>query len=190
MIGKIFITRTGYDPLKGKHIKDPYLEGEPSLGACRPDIRKKLQVGDHVLTVSGKVPGVNQFVMSDFEVARKLHALDARKEYPQQRLRLRDDGQLTGNVIVTAGGKQHRLDGHDPKTFSKRLPNYIVGCNALVLSTEEEVERGRAETMEALQEILKKKGKSPIEVVGRWGTTITEEQIEQFRAWLRRLKAA
>ena len=24
MIGKIFITRTGYDPQLGRHIKDPY----------------------------------------------------------------------------------------------------------------------------------------------------------------------
>ena len=25
MMGKIFITRAGYDPLLGKHVKDPYL---------------------------------------------------------------------------------------------------------------------------------------------------------------------
>jgi hypothetical protein len=25
MIGKIFITRSGYDPQLGKHVKDPYL---------------------------------------------------------------------------------------------------------------------------------------------------------------------
>ena len=166
MIGKIFITRSGYDPTKGKHVKDPYLEGEPSLGACRPDIRKKLSVGDHVLTVSGKVPGVNQFVMADFEVARKLHALEARKEFPQQRLRLREDGQLTGNVIVTAGGKQHRLDGHKTKTFTDRLPNYLVGRNAIILSTEEEVERGRRETMDALQEIREEEREDSIS--GRW----------------------
>lgn len=43
MIGKIFITRSGYDPQLGKHVKDPYLGDCPTLGACRPDIRKQLQ---------------------------------------------------------------------------------------------------------------------------------------------------
>ena len=38
MIGKIFITSSGYDPQLGKHVKDPYLGPNASLGACRPDI--------------------------------------------------------------------------------------------------------------------------------------------------------
>jgi hypothetical protein len=33
MIGKIFITRSGYDPQLGKHVKDPYLGPCPTL-AC------------------------------------------------------------------------------------------------------------------------------------------------------------
>ena len=36
MVGKIFITRTGYDPQLGKHVKDRYLGPRPTLGACRP----------------------------------------------------------------------------------------------------------------------------------------------------------
>ena len=39
MIGKIFVTGSGCDPVEGKHIKDPSLGPKPSLGACRPDIR-------------------------------------------------------------------------------------------------------------------------------------------------------
>ena len=31
MVGKIFITRSGYDPQVGKHIKDPYLGPRPTL---------------------------------------------------------------------------------------------------------------------------------------------------------------
>src|SRR3712207_4622763 len=46
MVGKIGITRTGYDPEAGKHVKDPYLGPCPALGACRPDIREQLGVGD------------------------------------------------------------------------------------------------------------------------------------------------
>ena len=43
MKAKIFVTSSGYDPDKGKHVKDPYLGPRPTLGACRPDIREKLQ---------------------------------------------------------------------------------------------------------------------------------------------------
>lgn len=66
MIGKIFITRTGYDPQLGKHVKDPYLGPCPTLAACRPDFRKQfrkqLQKGDHIFVISGKIREVNQFV--------------------------------------------------------------------------------------------------------------------------------
>jgi hypothetical protein len=30
MVGKIFITRQGYDPQLGKHVKDPYLGPNPA----------------------------------------------------------------------------------------------------------------------------------------------------------------
>jgi hypothetical protein len=44
MIGKIYVMSSGYDPEKGKHVNDPYLGAVPTLGACRHDIREKLQV--------------------------------------------------------------------------------------------------------------------------------------------------
>ena len=53
MKGKIFVTSTGYDPDKGRHVKNPYLGPRPTLGACRPDIREQLQKGDQLFTVSG-----------------------------------------------------------------------------------------------------------------------------------------
>jgi hypothetical protein len=77
MVGKIFITRSGYDPELGKHVKDPYLGDSPTLGACRPDIREKLKLGDHIFVISGKVPNANQFVMGGFEIESKIPAIQA-----------------------------------------------------------------------------------------------------------------
>lgn len=71
MIGKIFITSTGYDPELGKAVSDPYLGDPPTLGACRPDIRKKLQIDDHIFVISGKVQGHSQFIMAAFQVDEK-----------------------------------------------------------------------------------------------------------------------
>lgn len=164
MVGKIFIVQSGYDPQLGKHVKDPYLGPCPTLGACRPDIRRQLEQGDHIFAISGKVVGANQFVMGGFEIEYKMHARKAFELFPEQRLRKREDGQLTGNIIVDAGGRQHELDDHE--SFDRRVENYVVGTNPISLDTPEEIAKGRAQTLEALCDILQKKGKSPFAVVG------------------------
>src|ERR1043166_8385417 len=107
VVGKIFITRSGYDPQLGKHVKDPYLGPHPTFGACRPDIRKQLKKEDQVFVISGKIPDYNQFVMGGFEIEAKIPAIEAYRLFPDLRLRRLEDGQLTGNIIVTADGRQH-----------------------------------------------------------------------------------
>jgi hypothetical protein len=190
MVGKIFITRSGYDPQLGKHVKDPYLGPTPTLGACRPDIRKKLKIGDHIFVISGKVPDVNQFVMAGFEIESKIPALEAYRDFPELRLRELKDGQLTGNIIVSPDGRQHELDQHNSGTFQRRITNYVVGTNLIALTADEEIAAGRQQTLDALREILQKRGKSPIEIVGRWGAALTEDQIIELRKWLLSLKVS
>ena len=188
MVGKIFITRTGYDPQLGKHVKDPYLGPRPTLGACRPDVRRQLAKGDHIFVISGKVPGFDQFVMGGFEIESKIDASDAYRLFPEQRLRKLADGQLTGNIIVDANGKQHTLDDHN--AFDKRVKNYIVGTDLVSLVTPEEIADGRTHTLDALRDILHRGGDSAVDVVGRWGTQLTEKQILQLREWLASIKRA
>lgn len=184
MIGKIFITSTGYDPQLGKHVKDPYLGPNASLGACRPDIRKQVKERDHIFIISGKLPNVRQYVMGGFEVAQKIDVQEAYERFPEQRLQLREDGQLTGNVIVDADGNQHPLDKHNPETFTKRIANYVIGTNTIALVHPEEIALGREQTLDALRDILKKNGGSPFEIVGHYGSKLTEEQVQQLRQWL------
>src|SRR5579859_2745751 len=156
MVGRIFITRSGYDPQRGKHVKDPYLGPCPTLGACRPDIRRQLEKGDHIFVVSGKIPDFNQFVMGGFEIESKIPAIEAYRLYPELRLRTLNDGQLTGNIIVQPDGSQHELDDH--KAFNKRIENYVVGTNLISLITPEEIAEGRKQTLDALRDILHKQG--------------------------------
>jgi hypothetical protein len=188
MIGKIFITSSGYDPQLGKHVKDPYLGPNASLGACRPDFRRQVKEGDHLFVISGKLPNVRQFVMGGFEVGQKISSQQAYQMFPDQRLQLRDDGQLTGNIIVDRNGAQHELDDHDLASFAKRLPNYIVGTNCIALVKPEEIALGREQTLDALREILKKNSGTPWEIVGHYGSQLTEEQVHQLRKWLLSLK--
>jgi len=190
MIGKIFITSSGYDPQLGKHVKDPYLGPDSSLGACRPDIRRQVNEGDHIFVISGKLPNVRQFVMGGFEVAKKIDAREAYQMFPDQRLHLRDDGQLTGNVIVGANGAQHQLDNHNPTTFAKRVANYVVGTNSIALIKPEEIALGREQTLDLLRKIFNKDGGSPWEIVGHYGSQLTDEQVRQLREWLMSLMRA
>lgn len=182
MVGKVFITRSGYDPEVGKHVKDPYLGPQPTLGACRPDIRKALNRGDHIFVISGKVSGVSQYIMAGFEVEKKISALEAYQMFPQHRLRKLDDGQVTGNIIVTEQGNQHRLDDHT--NFERRIDNYIVGKGLVAPFSREAILVARAETMDMLREVLRKHGDTPIAIVGRSGAKLNEAQILCLREWL------
>jgi hypothetical protein len=188
MIGKIFITSSGYDPQLGKHVKDPYLGADASLGGCRPDLRRQVKEGDHLFVISGKLPNVRQFVMGGFEVAEKIDAQQAYERFPDQRLRMRDDGQLSGNIIVDESGAQHKLDTHDPATFARRISNYIVGTDCVSLVEPQEIALGREQTLDVLREIFKKNGGSPFEIVGHYGSQLTEDQVKQLREWLLSLK--
>jgi hypothetical protein len=188
MIGRIFITRTGYDPERGKHVKDPTLGPVPTLGACRPDIRRKVVEGDHIFVISGRVPGLPQYLIGGFEVAQKLDVMTAFRTLPEQRLHRLPDGQLDGNIIVDGRGRQHRLDTHRAETFAKRIEDYVVGRNPIALTTPEEIALGRAQTLDVLRDVLRKPGESPIEVVGRWGSTLSESQVLELRDWLHSLK--
>ena len=187
MIGKIFVTGSGCDPVEGTHVKDPYLGPNASLGACRPDIRRKLNKGDQVFVVSGKVRNVAQVILGGFEVAEKICAIEAYERFPEQRLRRLPDGQVTGNVIVNAKGKQHELDHHAKETFDERVQNYLVGTNPVALLTLEELAEGRLRTLEILREVFGKKGNSVREIIGRC-SNMTEKQILKMRALLDAVK--
>ena len=116
--------------------------------------------------VSGKVRNVAQVVLGGFEVAEKISAIEAYERFPEQRLRLLPDGQVTGNVIVDANGKQHELDHHD-KAFDRRIENYLVGTNPIALLTLDEIAEGRAWTLEILRDVFGIKGDSVRELMGR-----------------------
>ena len=186
MAGRIYITRHGYDPQKGGYIKDPYLDGRPTMGACRPDLRRSLRVGDTVFAVSGGIPGFKQFILGCFDIQEKITMQEAYKRFPEQRLHLRDDGQKAGNVICDAKGHQHPLDDH--KNFENRLQNYIIGGNEILLQTDEEIEVGRRETMDILRDVFHKAGSRPFDILGRSARKLDIKQVDELKDWLASIK--
>ena len=187
MIGKIFVTSSGYDPDKGKDVKDPYIGETASLGACRPDIRRTLHIGDQIFVVSGKLKDYSQYIIGGFEISEKISALEAYERFPEQRLKLDECGTVTGNIIIDSTGHQHELDHHASDTFDRRIENYVVGTNPIVLATEVEVDEGRKRTLEILREVFAKRGDSIRDLIGRC-RNMTEKQVQKLRDCLEDIK--
>lgn len=125
--------------------------------------------------------------MGGFEIGEKIDAVAAYGRFPGLRLHLREDGQLDGNIIVDENGTRHLLDTH--KSFDWRIRNYIVGTNEICMETPGEIALAREQTLEALRELFgKADGKSPFDIVGHWGSDLTDAQVLRLRDWLHSLK--
>lgn len=177
----IFITETGCDPQLGRPVKDPILRGTSSLGACRPDIRRRVVPGDHIFVVSGKVSGAQQYVIGGLEVAEKMSAIEAFSRYPSHRLRRDDDGGIRGNIVCSVDGMQHSLDHHTD--FHNRVENYVIGRNAIEILGDRAIAVARLQTLEFLRFLLGKKGETPYSVMGR-ASRLDQTQTEEMVHWL------
>jgi hypothetical protein len=188
--GYIYITGDGADPAARHNLNDPLLFTKtPTLGACMPNIRRVVQLGDYIFAVSAKVPIIQQYIIGGMRVAEKIDALAAYNRFPENRLHRNDSGQVWGNVIVTKKGTQHPLDHHPAETFEQRVKNFIVGAEPVVLESEKEVELGRNHSLDKLSSMLGKRGNRMIDVMGRWAK-LDEGQVEDLLAWLRGVKAS
>ncbi len=185
MKGYIYTMFRGADPGVGWRMTDPLFGRVPTLGACMPNIRRAVVPGDFVFVVSGSVSGVRQYVVGGFRVAEKINALEAFERFPENRMRKHGDGTLVGNVIVNSDGSQNKHDYH--KNFAKRIENYIVGRDPIVLKTHDEIEVGREQTLEVLQDVFDTKRKSVGNIVSRW-RRLNEAQIDTLSTWLKHIK--
>jgi hypothetical protein len=184
MKGYIYTMFAGADPSCGWTLNDPIFGKAPTLGACVPNIRRAVSVGDHIFVISGRVTGQKQFVVGGFEVAEKIDALAAYRRFPERRLKEGPSGQVEGNIIVDGRGKHHSLDTHG--NFESRIENYIVGKDPLVLETPAQFKAAKEESVGALSEIFDRRGRRVFDIIGRY-RKMDESQIEHMRAWLKSL---
>jgi hypothetical protein len=156
----------------------------PTLGACVPNIRRAVHVGDYIFVVSGRVTGERQFIVGGFKVKEKIDALRAFKKFPENRLHLDENGNLLGNIIVNGRGQQHPLDEHD--SFENRIENYIVGADPVVLQTPAQQKAARRDTVDFLTKLFGKPGDRVHDVIGRH-RKLDEKQVNQMLLWLKDL---
>ena len=187
MKGYIYTMYAGADPGVGWRLTDPLFARVPTLGACVPNIRRVVLPGDFIFTVSGRAPAVRQYVVGGFRVAEKISALAAFHRFPENRLHKAPDGTVVGNIVVNGRGDHHALDMHG--SFERRIENYIVGRDPLVLATAREVQQARDETIEVLSDIFTVRHARTVgEVLGRW-RRLDDTQIERLLRWMRAVKA-
>jgi hypothetical protein len=183
--GYIYTQYEGADPSTGWAYSDPIFGKTPTLGACLPNIRRAIEEGDWFFSISGRVPKLAQFVVGGFRVAEKIDQLAAHGRFPENRVHHADNGQVVGNVIVSPDGKQDPIDNH--KNFEKRLENFLVGSDPIVVDAPGEIERARRETLPVLQRIFQKEGNRVFDVIGR-GRRMNEEQAKEMQEWLHSIK--
>lgn len=190
MSGYIFVS-PGSDPGMGHPLTDPILRAgvRPTMGTCRPDLRRLVQLGGEIFVISGSMgKPVKQYVVGGFEVDSKLESqLAAYEQFPEHRLRFDDSGQRQGNIIVTADGEHDPRDDHT--NFNRRIRHYLVGTNPVVLETAKEVALGREHSLRILAEIFDRpQAESIREIVGRM-RKLSDAQADRLRSALLELKS-
>ena len=152
-----------------------------------PNVRRAVLPGDWIFVVSGRMPSVQQYVVGGFQVDQKLSAFAAHAAFPENRLSKRPDGSLAGNIIVNGQGRQHPLDYHSG--FEKRVNNYIVGRDPIVVESPAAVARCRLDTLPFLEDLFDRSGASVFDVIGRW-RRLDEHRIDMLLSWLNDVKSA
>lgn len=187
MKGYIYTMFAGADPGVGWNMTDPIFGKRPTLGACMPNIRRFVEPGDQIFVISGRVSSVQQYIVGGFAVDEKIHALAAYERFPENRQSRENDGSLRGNIIVGQDGKQNAVDYHG--NFERRVENYVIGRDPIVLETPKEIELGRERSLSLLQYLFARNQAQNIkEVIGRF-RKLSAGQIEELRGALSQLKA-
>lgn len=182
----IYTLHGNADPGHGWILNDPIFDGpSPSLGACVPNIRRSVQVGDWVFAISGRVRGERQFIIGGFRVAEKIDHLAAYNRYPEYRLSRTPEGQVTGNIIVAKNGSQHPLDNHE--NFERRVQDYLIGDQCIFLSGSSQYDLSRSETLGTLSQVIRKQGNRVFDLIGRH-KKLTGSQAADLRHWLDSVK--
>ncbi|MFL9882884.1 hypothetical protein PQR66_07600 [Paraburkholderia agricolaris] len=186
MSSYIFVS-PGSDPGAGRALVDPILNAaRPTMGTCRPDLRRMVTPGDHIFVVSGSLGrSYHQYVIGGMEIDEKLDdQLAALSRLPENALSF-EKGQKKGNIITMPNGTQDPRDDHS--NFASRIKNYVLGKNPVVLQTPREVELGRERSLDILSDIFDKEGTRVQHVIGRH-RKLSDAQVERLRSALEEIK--
>lgn len=183
MKGYIYTMFAGADPASGWKMTDPIYGKTPTLGACMPNIRRAVEEDDYIFSISGKMQNVKQYIVGGFSVNEKINALAAYNRFPENRMKVNNDGSLTGNIILDENGNHHPADYHS--NHEQRIENYIIGKNPILVENNQ-VEKAREETIQILNDLFGTNGSTVYNILGRW-RKMDEYQIKDLITWITNL---
>lgn len=175
----------GADPGAGWEMTDPIFSKVPTLGACMPNIRKAVTQGDFIFSISGRIKGANQYIVGGFKVEEKINALVAYTRFPENRMKLIDDGSVRGNIIIDEKGNHLPFDYHT--NHEKRVENYIVGTDPVYFTTPNQIEKARKQSLDVMNMIFQKNETEISKVLGRW-RKLDNKQISDLLSWMEDIK--
>ncbi len=169
---------------------DPHFwTNPPTWGICRTDLRRLVNPGDHVFFVLPAHGTLPQMVYGYLRVKERLSHIQAfhRPSLRTKRMRPSIPGRPNGNIIVTAQGGYNPLDGNeDHETrFNSIKQHYIVGDQRRSrFLSEQDIERLHPTFMTTINRVFGEDGRTPIDVISRWGRLMDEDQVKLVLAWL------
>lgn len=186
MKGYIYKLYAGADPSTGWTFNDPIFGKYATLGACMPNIRKFVDVGDWVFAISGKTPMVVPYVIGGFQVDEKIDALEAHARFPEYRLQKNESGQIIGNIIADDKGNHHPMDDHT--NFDSRRQNYLVGTKSVFFDREKQIDLARQRSLGIMEGILNLKANRVSDLVPRW-RRLDSSQVNSLVEQLRKIES-
>ena len=169
---------------------DPHFWSDPpTWGICRPDLRKKADIGDYIFYTLPKSSKHPQMIFAYMKIKEIISHVEAfhRVDLRQKRMR---EAIPNGNIIVDAKGEYNKYDrGAHRNNFIKISQRYVIGdISNFHFLTDKEINRKSKSFLNILNDILDlefKIGESTraVDLISRYGRTINADQIEQLVSW-------
>jgi len=157
----------------------------PTWGICRPDLREKVGEGDVVFFVLPAKARQPQMIFGYLSVKKKVTHVQA---YNTADLRSKRMGNKipNGNIIVDERGAYNRFDGGAHREgFDRIKQHYVIGDpNGSKFLSGTEIRRRAPMFLNTLSSIMHKPGGRVIDIVSRYGSTLSEAQTIGLIAWL------
>lgn len=185
MKGYIYTMFTGADPGLGWQMTDPIYGKTPTLGACMPNVRRAVEIGDYIFSISGRVQTEKQYIVGGFAVDEKINALAAYRRFPENRMKVEEDGSLRGNIIIDKNGKHLDFDYHT--NHEKRIENYIIGRDPIIIEGKKQIQKAREQTVQILNELFGKNEDTVAKIIGRW-RKLDSSQINDLIGWIDQIR--
>lgn len=168
---------------------DPHFWTDPpTWGICRPDLREKVVEGDVVFFVLPLASRHPQMIFAYMTVRENTTHVEAFSRLELQSKRM-GPHVPNGNILVDEKGRYNRydLDAHRDN-FERISKHYVIGDSYSSRLLGDRQIRALAPTfIETLSSILKKPGARAIDIVSRYGTTLSIEQVVKLTDWLNQI---